>query len=104
MPKDPQSIVSMKSPTTEKVTEFELMQAMWDCSCYVRDLPTREETSAIKRATGRIMSRWIAQQDLSPEEKIKLCDRVTSPGPVALAAKNAYNDKLNQDLNESSNN
>ena len=89
---------------TEKVTEFELVQAMWDCSCYVRDLPTREETSAIKAVTARILSRWLVQQDLSNEEKFKLFDQVTESGPVALAAKNALNTKYNLNRNESSNN
>ena len=49
----------------EKVTEFELMQALWDCSCYVRDLPTKAETRAIKDVVGELMSRWIAQQHAS---------------------------------------
>ena len=88
---------------TEKVTEYELVQAMWDCSCYVRDLPTREEASAIKHATARILSRWLNQQDLSREEKMKLCDQITNAGPVAQAAKNAYEKKLHQTLNENSN-
>jgi predicted XRE-type DNA-binding protein len=93
----------MKATMTEKVTEFELMQAMWDCSCYVRDLPTREETSAIKAVTCEILGRWIQQQDLPVEEGFKLLERITSHGPVALAAKNALNTKYNLKRDESSN-
>ena len=73
----------------EKVTEFELMQALWDCSCYVRDLPTKEETRAIKDVVSRIMSKWIDQQDLSGDERIELFKKVLEPGPVCTAAKKA---------------
>lgn len=73
----------------EKVTEFELMQALWDCSCYVRDLPTKEETRAIKDVVGELMSRWIAQQHLSNEEGLDLFKKVLEPGPLCLAAKKA---------------
>ena len=74
----------------EEVTEFELMQAVWDCSRYVEGLPTREETSAIKAVSCQLMMRWIDQQDLSREEKFKLLDEVTKPGPIDKAALKAF--------------
>ena len=73
----------------EKVTEFELMQALWDCSCYVRDLPTKEESSAIKGAVTKLLTRWIVQQNLSKEESFELTDRVTEKGPIDKAATEA---------------
>ena len=73
----------------EKVTEFELMQALWDCSCYVRDLPTKEESSAIKGAVTKLLTRWILQQNLSKEESFELTDRVTEKGPIDKAATEA---------------
>ena len=73
----------------EKVTEFDLMQALWDCSCYVRDLPTKEETRAIKDVINRLVSAWIEQQNLSKEERIELFKKVLEPGPVCTAAKKA---------------
>ena len=73
----------------ERVTEFDLMQALWDCSCYVRDLPTKEETRAIKDVIHRLVSNWIEQQDLSKEERLALFEKVLEPGPVCLAAQKA---------------
>ena len=73
----------------EKVTEFDLMQALWDCSCYVRDLPTKEETRAIKDVINRLVSAWIEQQNLSKEERIELFKKVLEPEPVCTAAKKA---------------
>ena len=73
----------------EKITDFDLMQALWDCSCYVKDLPTKEESRAIKDVVGQIMSKWIEQQDLCGDERIKLFEKVLEPGPVCLAAKKA---------------
>lgn len=73
----------------EKVTEFDIMQALWDCSCYVRDLPTKEETRAIKDVIHRLVSNWIEQQDLSKEERLALFEKVLEPGPVCLAAQKA---------------
>jgi predicted XRE-type DNA-binding protein len=73
----------------EKVTEFDLMQALWDCSCYVRDLPTKEETRAIKEVINRLVSTWIEQQNLSKEERIELFKKVLEPGPVCTAAQKA---------------
>ena len=77
----------------EKVTEFDLMQALWDCSCYVRDLPTKEETRAIKDAVSRIMSKWIDQQDLPGNERTELFKKVLEPGPVCTAARKALRTK-----------
>jgi|TARA_R100000030_G_scaffold57352_1_gene43195 predicted XRE-type DNA-binding protein len=73
----------------EKVTEFDLMHALWDCSCYVRDLPTKEETRAIKNVINRLVSTWIEQQNLSKEERIALFERVMEPGPLCTAAQKA---------------
>ncbi len=73
----------------EKITEFDLMQALCDCSIYVRDLPTKEETRAIKSVVNKLMSTWIEQQDLSKDEKFELLNKVHEPGPVCLAAKKA---------------
>ena len=77
----------------EKVTEFELMQALCDCSLYVRDLPTKEESNAIKFVINELMARWIEQQDLSKDKKFELLDKVLKPGPICTAAKKALRTK-----------
>lgn len=74
----------------EKVTEFELMQALWNCSWYVKDLPTKEEASAINNAVCQLLTRWIVQQNLPEEEGFELLDRVVEKGPVGKAAEEAY--------------
>ena len=73
----------------EKVTEFDLMQALWDCSCYVRDLPTKEESQAIRGLVSQIMSNWIDQQGLPDDESIELFKKVIEDGPVSMAARKA---------------
>ena len=77
----------------EKITEFDLVQALNDCSIYVRDLPTKEETSAIKRVVNELVSKWIEQQDLSNDEKFKLVEKVHKSGPLGKAAKKALRSK-----------
>ena len=73
----------------KKVTEFDLMQALWDCSCYVRDLPTKEEVVAIKHGVSDIFYRWVEQQDLSYHKKQKLFEKVMAPGALDKAARKA---------------
>ena len=84
----------------KKVTEFDLMQALWDCSIYVRDLPTKEETRAIKEHTSILLHDWLDQQNLSEKEHRALAARVTKSGPLDQAAQNAFKQKQQQDLNE----
>jgi len=73
----------------KKVTEFELMQALWDCSCYVSDLPTKEEAIAVKNGVSNVLYRWIQQQELSDNEKNELSEKVITPGPLEKAAQKA---------------
>ena len=88
----------------KKVTEFELMQALWDCSTYVRDLPTKEETRAIKEHTSILLHDWLDQQNLSDKEHSALAARVTRSGPLVQAAQSARKEKHQRDLDEISNN
>ncbi len=73
----------------KRVTEFELMQALWDCSCYVGDLPTKEEAIAVKHGVSDIFYRWVQQQDLPDHKKKKLSEKVSTPGALDKAARKA---------------
>ena len=81
----------------DKITEFDLVQALWDCSCYVRDLPTKEESRAIKAVVSSIFSRWVAQQEISDDARVALIDQITSDGPVAKAASKALKQRYESD-------
>lgn len=73
----------------DKVTEFDLVQALNDCSIYVRDLPTKEEAYAIKSVVSQLVTKWIEQQGLSIDEKFKLVEKVYESGPLCKAAQKA---------------
>jgi hypothetical protein len=75
----------------EKVTEFDLMQALRDCSFYLKVLPTKEESQAIEGVVREMMFNWLEQQDSSDYETIELFKKlVLDPGPVRTAARKAY--------------
>jgi len=74
----------------EKVTEFDLMQALRDCSFYLKASPTKEESEAIDRTVRAMMFDWLEQQVLSDDERIELFQKlVLDPGPVRTAARKA---------------
>jgi|TARA_B100000073_G_scaffold283978_1_gene245136 putative ubiquitin-RnfH superfamily antitoxin RatB of RatAB toxin-antitoxin module len=74
----------------EKVTEFHLMQALRDCSFYLKVSPTKEESQAIDRTVREMMFNWLKQQGLSDHERIELFQKlVLDPGPVRTAARKA---------------
>ena len=63
--------------------EFELAQALFECSLFCKTISCDGETNAVRSAACQIVQDWIEQQDLSRKEKFALFDRLSEPGPLA---------------------
>lgn len=72
------------------VTEHDLASAVFQLSCYVSSLPSREEAEAIKDEAIKIFSEYMAQQNLPQEEACALFNSLTAHGRIKEASDRGF--------------
>ena len=76
------------------VTEHDLAHAVFELSCCVSDLPSREEAEAIKAEAIKIFSEYIAQQNLPREEACALFNSLTADGRIKKAGERGFQEYM----------
>ena len=72
------------------VTERDLANAVFELSTYVSDLPSREESEAIKNEAVKIFTEWIVQQGLPNKDAHELFNSAVEPGRIKAAAQQGF--------------
>lgn len=79
----------MRGPEVN-VTEHDLVSAVFQLSCYVSGLPSREEAEAVKHEAVKIFSEYMAQQNLPQEEASALFNSLTAHGRIKEAGDRGF--------------